>query len=318
MGGRGAILDSNRRLFGFVEKMMGIMGLPTYVTREVSKLWKRGIMELSVEWLLLLENWKLIIGGLLFQYVHGVGARIAHYQHHPGPLLHDVGFEYLPELGKKNAHISESLFTLVFVSFLLWSFHPFVFYNKRFYTALLWVRVLMCLVICQCLRMASFMVTQLPGPNYHCHEGQPTAILPPPKNVKDVLLLNFPYGVIYGCGDLIFSSHMTFALTFFHSYVKYGTRQWMKFVAFLTMVALSLLIIASHKHYSVDIVVAWFTVYFVFFYVDRRLADAVMGERVPTSNGPPLLPMVVKIGKDGRNKEEKLLNGSAENGSVEE
>uniref|UniRef100_A0A7I4ED56 Sphingomyelin synthase-like domain-containing protein n=1 Tax=Physcomitrium patens TaxID=3218 RepID=A0A7I4ED56_PHYPA len=159
---------------------------------------------------------------------------------------------------------------------------------------------------------------RLPGPNYHCHEGQPTAILPPPKNVKDVLLLNFPYGVIYGCGDLIFSSHMTFALTFFHSYVKYGTRQWMKFVAFLTMVALSLLIIASHKHYSVDIVVAWFTVYFVFFYVDRRLADAVMGERVPTSNGPPLLPMVVKIGKDGRNKEEKLLNGSAENGSVEE
>lgn len=291
--------------------------MPTYVTREVSKLWKRVLMELDVEWALLMENWKLVLGGLLFQYVHGVGARIAHYQHHPGPLLHDVGFEYLPELGKQNAHISESLFTFVFVSFVLWSFHPFVFYNKRFYSALLWVRVLMCLVICQFLRMASFMVTQLPGPNYHCHEGQPTATLPPPRSVKDVLLLNFPYGVIYGCGDLIFSSHMTFALTFFHAYNKYGTRQWIKVVAFLTMVALSLLIIASHKHYSVDIVVAWFVVYFVFFFVDRKLADAGYGERVPTSNGPPLLPMTVRAGKEGRSKEEKLLNGHSENGSVE-
>ncbi|XP_073385247.1 phosphatidylinositol:ceramide inositolphosphotransferase-like [Physcomitrium patens] len=295
---------------------MGVMGLPTSVTREVSKVWKRGIIELSVEWALLMEHWKVILGGLLFQYVHGVGARIAHYQHHPGPLLHDAGFEYLPELGKQKAHISESLFTFVFVSFVLWSFHPFVFYNKRFYTALLWLRVLICLIICQFLRMSSFMVTQLPGPNYHCHEGQPTATLPPPESIKDVLLLNFPYGVIYGCGDLIFSSHMTFALTFFHTYLKYGTRQWMKFVAFLAMVAQSLLIIASHKHYSVDIVVAWFTVYFVFFFVDRKLVDAGINERV-LSNGPPLLPMTARSGKDGRIREEKMSNGITENGSVE-
>lgn len=35
-----------------------------------------------------------------------------------------------------------------------------------------------------------------------------------------------PYGVIYGCGDLIFSSHMTFALTFCHTYNKYGTKRY--------------------------------------------------------------------------------------------
>lgn len=62
---------------------------------------------------------------------------------------------------------------------------------------------------------------------------------------------------------------------------------------------------------------AWFTVYFVFFFVDRKFADAGIGERVPTSNGPPLLPMIARTGKDGRSKEEKLLNGIAENGSVE-
>lgn len=294
--------------------MMGVTGLPTSVTREVSKLWKRILMEVSVEWPLVWENKKLLVGCALFQYLHGVGARIAHYQHHPGPLLHDVGFQYLPELGKLNAHISEWLFTMVFVSFVVWSFHPFVLYSKRFYTASLWVRVLMCLVICQFLRMSSFMVTQLPGPNYHCHEGMPTATLPPPRSLKEVLLLNFPYGVIYGCGDLIFSSHMTFALTFFHAYNKYGTRQWIKVVAFLVMVALSLLIIASHKHYSVDIVVAWFVVYLVFFFVDRRLADAGVMER---HQAGPLLPVSTRTGKDGRSKEEKLLNGITENGSAE-
>jgi hypothetical protein len=294
--------------------MAGVRALPTYITRAVSKFWKRFLLELSLEWALLLENWKIILFGLVFQYVHGVGARVAHYQHHPGPLLHDVGFELLPELGKQNAHMSESLFTFVFVTFVLWSFHPFFLYNKRFYTAILWMRVLMCLVICQSLRMASFMVTQLPGPNYHCHEGQATATLPPPKHIKEVLLLNFPYGVIFGCGDLIFSSHMTFALTFFHAYMKYGVRRWIKALAFLVMVALSLLIVASHKHYSVDIVVAWYVVFLVFFFVDRKLAENGVAERVMGS-GPPLLPVT------GRSKEERhaLLNGhgSVENGSAE-
>ena len=104
-----------------IVEMVGVRALPTHVTRAVSKFWKRFLLELSLEWALLLEHWKFILGGLLFQYVHGVGARIAHYQHHPGPLLHDVGFQILPELGKQNAHISESLFTFVFLSFVLWS-----------------------------------------------------------------------------------------------------------------------------------------------------------------------------------------------------
>lgn len=77
---------------------------------------------------------------------------------------------------------------------------------------------------------------------------------------------------------------------------------------------------ASHKHYSVDIVVAWYVVYLVFFFVDRRLAEAGFAERV-MGNGPPLLPMTAgKTGKEGRSKEEKalLMNGHAvENGSAE-
>ncbi|MCO5577820.1 hypothetical protein L7F22_031653, partial [Adiantum nelumboides] len=75
------------------------------------------------------------------------------------------------ELGLDKAYISETLFSFIFCSFVLWTFHPFILHAKRFYTVLLWYRCLAILVVSQCLRIASFMVTQLPGPNYHCREA---------------------------------------------------------------------------------------------------------------------------------------------------
>lgn len=78
---------------------------------------------------------------------------------------------------------------------LQWSFHPFIYHSKRFYTVLLWRRVLAFLVVSmvvltlnfhnyihvptsdtfllqasQFLRIITFYSTQLPGPNYHCRE----------------------------------------------------------------------------------------------------------------------------------------------------
>jgi len=35
-----------------------------------------------------------------------------------------------------------------------------------------------------------------------------------------------PDGVIYGCGDLIFSSHTIFTLVFVRTYQRYGTRRY--------------------------------------------------------------------------------------------
>ncbi|KAG8084993.1 hypothetical protein GUJ93_ZPchr0010g10806 [Zizania palustris] len=117
-------------------------------------------------------------------------------------------------LGKERGYISETLFTFIFLSFVLWTFHPFILQTKRFYTVLIWRRVLSFLCASQFLRIVTFYSTQLPGPNYHCREGSPLARLPPPQNVAEVLLINFPRGVIYGCGDLIFSSHMIFTLVY--------------------------------------------------------------------------------------------------------
>lgn len=62
----------------------------------------------------------------------------------------------MQELGLANEWVSESIFTTLFVSFMLWTFSPFVFVRKRFYTAVIWSRLLMVLVgesvrpSCQC------------------------------------------------------------------------------------------------------------------------------------------------------------------------
>ncbi|TVT96674.1 hypothetical protein EJB05_35808 [Eragrostis curvula] len=195
-----------------------------------------------------------------------------------------------------------------------WTFHPFIYHSKRFYTVLIWRRVLAFLVASQFLRIITFYSTQLPGPNYHCREGSKLATLPPPNSVLDVLLINFPRGVLFGCGDLIFSSHMIFTLVFVRTYHKYGSKRFIKLLAWIMAIIQSLLIIASRKHYTVDVVVAWYTVNLVVFFVDNKLAE--MPDR---TSGSPLLPLSakerdtrLKEDRDSKLKDEfhKLLNGN--------
>uniref|UniRef100_A0A0D3G8F1 Sphingomyelin synthase-like domain-containing protein n=1 Tax=Oryza barthii TaxID=65489 RepID=A0A0D3G8F1_9ORYZ len=255
-----------------------------YIAREASKVWRKVTTETSVELSLLREKWGLLLAGIVFQYIHGLAARGVHYLHRPGPLLQDLGFMALPELGQDKGYLSESIFASIFASFVL------------------------------VLRIITFYSTQLPGPNYHCREGSKLATLPPPNNVFEVLLINFPHGVLFGCGDLIFSSHMIFTLVFVRTYHKYGSKRFVKLLAWFMAIVQSLLIIASRKHYSVDVVVAWYTVNLVVFFVDNKLPE--MPDR---TNGVPLLPLSTRE-KDGRLKEEKdsrlkeefhkLLNGN--------
>ncbi|CAL9094117.1 unnamed protein product [Musa acuminata var. zebrina] len=282
--------------------------MTVYIAREASKLWRKVCVETSVELQLLAEKWKLLLTGLLFQYIHGLAARGVHYLHRPGPTLQDLGYMILPEIGRERGYISESLFTIVFLSFVLWTFHPFVYHSKRFYTVLLWWRILAFLVASQLLRIITFYSTQLPGPNYHCREGSKLARLPPPESIAEVLLINFPHGVIYGCGDLIFSSHMIFTLVFVRTYHKYGSKRFVKLLAWVIAIIQSLLIVASRKHYTVDVVVAWYTVNLVVFFIDKKLPE--MHDR--STGSQPMLPLNIKE-KDGKPREEnlKLLNGNS-------
>lgn len=279
-----------------------------YIGRESSKLWKRVCAETTTEIILLAENWKYLLGGLVCQYIHGLAARGVHYIHRPGPVLQDVGFYLLPELGPDKAYLSETLFSFIFLSFFLWSFHPFILKTKKIYTVLLWCRVLAFLVASQILRILTFYSTQLPGPNYHCREGSKLATLPPPKSILEVFLI-FPRGVLYGCGDLIFSSHMIFTLVFVRSYQIYGTQRFIKQLAWLLAIVQSFLIVASRKHYTVDVVVAWYTVNLVVFFVDKKLPELPDRTNVPVST---LLPLSTKD-RDTKPKDEnhKLINGNS-------
>ncbi|XP_042955475.1 phosphatidylinositol:ceramide inositolphosphotransferase 3 isoform X4 [Carya illinoinensis] len=230
--------------------------MPVYFSRKAPKLWRKICIEASIEVSLLAENWK---------YIHGLAAHGVHYLHRPGPTLQDVGFLLIP-----------------------WTFHPFFFQSKRIYTVLLWCRILAYLGACQILRIMTFYATQLPGPNYHCREGSKFARLPPPDSALEVIFINFPWGVIYGCGDLIFSSHMIFTLVFVLTYKKYGTIRYLKQFAWLLALIQSLLIIASRKHYTVDIVVAWYTVNLTVFFLDKKLPE--LPDRSSSSTSPRLPP----------------------------
>lgn len=51
----------------------------------------------------------------------------------------------MQELGIVNEWVSELIFTTLFFSFVTWTFSPFVTATKRFYTAVIYARLLMVL-----------------------------------------------------------------------------------------------------------------------------------------------------------------------------
>ena len=140
----------------------------------------------------------------------------------------------------------------------------------RFHTAVLYGRVLTTLCACQLLRALSFLSTSLPGPNYHCRAGSPAATLAMPRRWWGHLVVDVGEQATKGCGDLIFSSHTTFALVGCLAYAAFGNSRAVKAALWAAVAALSLLIVASRKHYTVDVVVAWYVVPLVWSFASRR------------------------------------------------
>lgn len=237
----------------------------------VETLAHRVLLEFAVEWPLLKQRFLVLVVGLLMQYVHGLMAQLAHRRHHPSAEpLPDIGFDLLPELGPEQHWVSEATFGCAFACFLVWTFTPFVLQGTQFYTVVLWTRLLVTIVVCQLLRIASFSATSLPGPSFHCRAGQATAVRAWPEHWWQHLVLDVEQQVSKGCGDLIFSSHTIFLLAGVLCYNENGSLAGVKALSWLFCVLNSLLIIASRKHYTVDVVIAWYTVPLVFYAVHRR------------------------------------------------
>lgn len=93
---------------------------------------------------------------------------------------------------------------------------------------------------------------------------------------------------------------MIFTLVFVLTYQKYGSKRYkqsssrnvntisllaytmslffrfIKLLGWIIAILQSLLIIASRKHYTVDVVVAWYTVNLVVFFLDKKLPGVIL------------------------------------------
>ena len=50
-----------------------------------------------LQWPLLKQRWRILLFGLIMQYVHGIFTQLAHRMHQPQEEpLHDVGFDLTP------------------------------------------------------------------------------------------------------------------------------------------------------------------------------------------------------------------------------
>ena len=233
---------------------------------------------------LLRRHWWIILLCLAFQYVHGVFTQLSYVLARPEPQpLPDLGFTIIPELPLSADWVSESLFYAQFFGGIAWMFSPFIMKGKylRHTTIGLASAALPALVLAQALRIASFTSTRLPSPAPHCLSSSPVAVKPRPDHWWQYVAVNVVTQASKSCGDLIFSSHLTFALSFCILYTLRGNFKIIKIVWWTAAVALSLLIVASRKHYSVDIVVAWYAVPLIFFGLCRtRRWSRLSGRRV--------------------------------------
>jgi sphingomyelin synthase-related protein 1 len=248
------------------------------------------------------SEWWVILLCAIFQYVHGIFTQLAYRVHQPqAQPLPDLGFKILPvresvvfflhpvhapspphptrhsrkhntlpqttQIHKQELDlhwVSEAVFYTLFASVILWTFSPFVTRRPTFTTAGLFAAALPAFVLCQALRIASFMSTWLPGPAPHCRAGVPTDRLAYPAHWWGWVAVNVVRQSSMSCGDLIFSSHLIYVLGLTLVYTIWGSWKAIKAAAWAAAATISLLIIASRKHYSVDVVVAWYTVPLVF------------------------------------------------------
>uniref|UniRef100_K3WU09 Sphingomyelin synthase-like domain-containing protein n=1 Tax=Globisporangium ultimum (strain ATCC 200006 / CBS 805.95 / DAOM BR144) TaxID=431595 RepID=K3WU09_GLOUD len=238
----------------------------------------------AIELQLLKAEWKIILPCVIMQYIHGVFHNLAYWvQGHKLSLeqrfvLHDLGFSLMPELSESNSHFSEYLvFGGVFAPaiFLVLTI-PLFRQNpqKPRYMVIVLKRVLLHISIALIFRICSFMLTTLPGPARQCRlDFDETCVAQTPRD--DILKCVIPnpdfkpphghefftnMDALNGCGDLMFSSHTIYTMSFILTAIKYWPNRWLLLFFACVQIAIAFLIVASRKHYSLDVFSALYIV----------------------------------------------------------
>lgn len=222
------------------------------------------------EKILLKFNYKVLLLGVFFQYVHSVGTNVAYYLHQQREPLYDLGFATFPALSRQMQVLSEVMFFVLVGGTILFALSPFFnrTMKRKLYTTLMLSRFIGVCVLAQSLRVITFLATSLPGPNYHCRPG--STEYNPPRTAYDIFLRQDAFT---GCGDLVFSSHTIFVLLCALTYTKYSDNVWGKRFMWFMVLIFGFMVVAARKHYSIDIVVAWYTVPLIWIAYDVFFPD---------------------------------------------
>ena len=151
------------------------------------------------------------------------------------------------------------------------------------------MRVLIALGIAQILRILSFLGTALPGAATQCRLNfdqecldtlaanasvsvcaVPNPQFDPPESTVDIL---FRIDAFSGCGDLMFSSHTIYTLTFILTMIKYWYNIYLVVYTLVIQLVVAVLIVAARKHYTIDVFTALYVVPMVWFLLEAYHRD---------------------------------------------
>lgn len=221
----------------------------------------------------MLRQWRVLGYALfhVFYVVMHIFLNLAYYRYEAGPRLNDLGYLLVPMLPSRYetaAEVPMLLIVFLVVSTLAMSLYDSAPPGKlpKPYLANMGKRFVTCFAAGHTLRAATYLSTTLPGAAEHCLPGSEWRAAQP-KDVADILL--HQASPTSNCGDLVFSGHMLTVLLLSGCVFRYGQPLWrtsaratnaLRGVCVLLCAAQALLILAARHHYTVDVVVALYTV----------------------------------------------------------
>ncbi|RLN55525.1 hypothetical protein BBJ28_00002771 [Nothophytophthora sp. Chile5] len=209
----------------------------------------------KIEIQLLLKEWKIILPCVIMQCTLGVALR------GPGTA----------------ASISDVLvFAAVFAPAIILILTIPLFRQdpeRPRYIVIVLKRVLLQLSICLVFRIISFLVTALPSPAAHCElnfnatclaeqpdDPVPCVVDNPDFNPPSVGEWFTNMDSLNGCGDLMFSSHTIYTMSLILTIWKYWPNKYGITIMICVQIAIAFLIVASRKHYTLDVFSALYIV----------------------------------------------------------
>jgi len=200
---------------------------------------------------------------------HTFAMKLSYYMHRQSAPLHDLGYDLIPEAHGPIRSVSEHIAVFIVATAACCAFLPFFVTPPPVRLVAILLRVGWNFSVLYWFRIACFLSTGLPGPGIQCRPG--AAEYDPPE--LDELLSTpsqylWPPDYLGACGDLIPSGHCILSLVMLLAMQQYLPLAWfmdrwrfgmLMYGVMWPLFAVQLvLIIATRKHYTVDVVVACF------------------------------------------------------------